>query len=255
VKTATRSNILDFIKKNEPVRPDTLRKKLGLSPQAIHRQLRNLIDAGLIERRGRAPYTRYVMAGIPDFSAAFDWLSAARLEESPDPVCTTRDVLTARLPRLKQVAGISEGELALLIATVGEIGNNSFDHNLGLWRDVPGCWLEEQTSGGKLWLCVADRGQGILRSLARVLPELADDQAALEVAFNEQSSGRAPEPRGNGLKFVKETVTSAPGRGLACCSGSGILSFGALGDDAEALLRKKVGKVGGTVTLLLWELT
>ena len=55
---------------------------------------------------------------------------------------------------------------------------------------------------------MADRGQGILNSLRRVRPDLQNDVDALRVAFTEQVSGRAPEKRGNGLKFVSEAVVS-----------------------------------------------
>jgi hypothetical protein len=53
---------------------------------------------------------------------------------------------------------------------------------------------------------LADRGQGVLATLEKVKPELSDDQEALKTAFLERISGRAPENRGNGLKFVKENV-------------------------------------------------
>ncbi len=39
-------------------------------------------------------------------------------------------------------------------------------------------------------------------------PELQNDSDALETAFLERISGRAPERRGNGLKFVKENIKS-----------------------------------------------
>ena len=56
----------------------------------------------------------------------------------------------------------------------------------------------------------SDRGQGILKTLRQVKPELANDQKALKVAFTEVISGRAPEARGNGLKFVRKIVEENP---------------------------------------------
>ncbi|TSC63746.1 MAG: hypothetical protein G01um1014106_403 [Parcubacteria group bacterium Gr01-1014_106] len=49
-----------------------------------------------------------------------------------------------------------------------------------------------------------------LETLRRVRPELASHVAAVEVAFTEFISGRAPEKRGNGLKLVREIVTEQP---------------------------------------------
>ena len=57
---------------------------------------------------------------------------------------------------------------------------------------------------------MADRGLGILSTLKRVRPDLISDSRALEVAFTEIISGRAPESRGNGLKFVRKIVSENP---------------------------------------------
>jgi len=94
------------------------------------------------------------------------------------------------------------------VAVAGEIGNNSFDHNLGNWPDVPGIFFAYDTQ--KKVVMLADRGLGILATLKRVKPELNNDKKALEVAFTEILSGRAPESRGNGLKFVRKVVSENP---------------------------------------------
>lgn len=54
---------------------------------------------------------------------------------------------------------------------------------------------------------MADRGLGIFYTLKKVLPRLSTNAEALKVAFTETISGRAPENRGNGLKFVRNVVT------------------------------------------------
>jgi len=93
---------------------------------------------------------------------------------------------------------------SLIIAITGEIGNNSYDHNLGNWPDAPGVFFGYDISKGIIVL--ADRGLGILKTLSRVRPSLTNHQDALRVAFKEIISGRAPENRGNGLKFVQKVV-------------------------------------------------
>src|SRR6202042_1514929 len=106
-------------------------------------------------------------------------------------VSETREIFTARLFHLKTFVrnGLSENLLPLVISTAGEIGNNSFDHNLGQWRDVPGCWFDSQVTGRHLWIWIADRGQGIFHSLVKVHPELADEETALHAAFETIISG------------------------------------------------------------------
>lgn len=92
----------------------------------------------------------------------------------------------------------------LIVAITGEIGNNSFDHNLGNWPDIPGIFFGYNLNQRRIIL--ADRGQGFLKTLQRVRPNLSDYSEALRVAFTEFISGRSPEARGNGLKYVKEVV-------------------------------------------------
>jgi len=57
---------------------------------------------------------------------------------------------------------------------------------------------------------LADRGQGILTTLKRVRPELVDSSEAIKMAFTETISGRYPETRGNGLKFVRSIIIKEP---------------------------------------------
>jgi hypothetical protein len=59
-------------------------------------------------------------------------------------------------------------------------------------------------------IILADRGLGILFTLKKVRPDLNNHKEALKVAFTETVSGRAPESRGNGLKFVRNIVMQNP---------------------------------------------
>ena len=93
---------------------------------------------------------------------------------------------------------------ALIISIIGEIGNNSFDHNIGNWPDIPGIFFGYNMEERKIIL--VDRGQGVLTTLKRVKPELNNHKDALRVAFTEILSGRKPEKRGNGLKYVRNII-------------------------------------------------
>lgn len=129
---------------------------------------------------------------------------------SSDVYCQTRDIFEARLERLQHtlVDKVSESAVSLLSAVAGEIGNNSFDHNLGNWPDVMGVYFSYDMRNKNIIL--ADRGQGILATLKHVRPELANASEAMKVAFTETVSGRLPEARGNGLKFVRAVITENP---------------------------------------------
>jgi hypothetical protein len=141
---------------------------------------------------------------------AYDWVKA-RPEEADiksEYYCQTRDVFQARLDKMVRnlFENTSEETAYIISAMAGEIGNNSFDHNLGSWTDLTGIFFAYEFFEGKIKIVLADRGRGVLATLKRVKPELEDDLGALKTAFTERISGRAPENRGNGLKFVKENT-------------------------------------------------
>lgn len=258
MRTETRSRIVAIVTELGSARPVELVRLLGITPQAVHRHLRVLVDGGVLEVRGRGPQARYFLRGAPRLDAARAWFgSRTRPAAGPSElVCETRDVFAARLGRLAafEKSGLDARELALVISAAGEVGNNCFDHNLGNWRDVPGCWFEAQATSGRLWICISDRGQGVLRTLSRADPKIRDEQTALVAAFERVLSGRAPENRGNGLKFVRNVVSAGEGRGLACRSGAALIHYGALGPVCREELIRFSPAAGGTATLLLWSL-
>ncbi|MEK7765171.1 MAG: hypothetical protein AAB368_02935, partial [bacterium] len=96
--------------------------------------------------------------------------------------------------------------------------------------------------------------QGIFRSLTRADPTIPDEQAALVTAFEKTISGRAPENRGNGLKFVRNIIVASEGRGLACRSGAGLVDYGRLGPDCRTEMARFPSQPSGTLTLILWSL-
>ena len=112
--------------------------------------------------------------------------------------------LKADLDRAKAAGDI----VPLLLAITGEIGDNSFAHNLGNWPDVGGIFFAWDTV--KRLIVLADRGLGVLATLKRVRPEIKNDAEALKIAFTEIVSGRAPESRGNGLKYVRNLTENNP---------------------------------------------
>ena len=142
---------------------------------------------------------------------ARNWAEAPHpLKPSEDIYCETRDMFQARLETFQSKLGhIAPVEIVSLITAVaGEIGNNSFDHNLGNWPDISGILFSYAIRNRKVVL--ADRGQGILTTLRRVRTDLTNSSEAMKVAFTETISGRYPETRGNGLKFVKSIIIKNP---------------------------------------------
>ncbi|MBU2575804.1 helix-turn-helix domain-containing protein [Patescibacteria group bacterium] len=125
--------------------------------------------------------------------------------------CSTSSIFNARLSKMENALMKMPGFeklYSLIVLIAGEIGDNSFAHNLGKWPDTAGIFFGYDLAKGIVVL--ADRGLGILETLRQVRPQLPSHVEAVEVAFTEFISGRAPEKRGNGLKLVREVVLEQP---------------------------------------------
>ncbi|TRZ77882.1 MerR family transcriptional regulator [bacterium] len=144
------------------------------------------------------------------FKLARIWvLGDKNIEPSSDFYCANSAIFQARLSKLEKELSIIKDLkdiFPLISAITGEIGGNSFDHNLGNWSDIPGIFFSYDLDKRKIVL--ADRGQGILATLKRTKIGLVTHQDALKTAFTEVISGRAPESRGNGLKFVRNVIAN-----------------------------------------------
>jgi len=112
----------------------------------------------------------------------------------------TRDVFTARMQ--SYILGTKK---YLEAAIIGEIGNNTFDHNF-IFEDNHPRGVYCNLSYKQRYIVLADYGKGVKQSLLSVLPSIGSDVEAIETAFTKMISGRSPEQRGNGLKFVSETI-------------------------------------------------
>ena len=145
------------------------------------------------------------------FALATKWVLDAPKELESLIYCPTSSEFKGRLAKLQNALEKSpdlKDYYPLIVAITGEIGNNSFDHNLGNWPDITGIFFSFDIN--KRQIALADRGQGVLRTLKRVRPDIKNDEEALLIAFTEVVSGRNPEARGNGLKFVLEVVLNNP---------------------------------------------
>lgn len=144
--------------------------------------------------------------------SAYEWITAepSKVDTGSDYYCPTRDVFEARnnkMPEELISRGMPESSAYFVYAIAGELGNNSFDHNIGNWPDIMGIFYAFTYDGKEGVLAMADRGVGVLNSLKQALPELKNNKDALEIAFTKKISGRVLENRGNGLKFVKKNVS------------------------------------------------
>ncbi|MBU4204948.1 hypothetical protein KKE19_03550 [Patescibacteria group bacterium] len=124
--------------------------------------------------------------------------------------CEFRDNFDARLSsRIKNMftkIGMNEKEGSMATALVGELGNNVFDHNEGLWpTNVRGAIILAQNNPikNKIEVVVADPGVGFQSSLRLAEPSPNNDIDAIKLGLS-GVTGRIGEPRGNGLRVIQE---------------------------------------------------
>lgn len=184
------------------------------------------------------------------FELAKNWVfSDVGIEPDSDIYCPDSSIFQARWERLAEKLSQIErlGERFSLIATIaGEIGDNSFAHNIGNWRDIPGVFFSHDLDNGIIIL--ADRGQGVLTTLRNAKPELTNHQDALVVAFTETVSGRAPEARGLGLKEVKKIVLNDQEISLFFQTGDAQLDIQK--NDIDLKVQKSVINLHGCLALI-----
>ena len=117
-----------------------------------------------------------------------------------DYISKTRDIFDARL-----YSFTNRTQNWLFGAIIGEIGANTFDHNFTFPLDCPkGVFFDSESSSDFVYLC--DFGAGLKKTLSRTIIDIQDDRTAIETAFTKPVSGRAPELRGNGLKFTISSI-------------------------------------------------
>lgn len=146
------------------------------------------------------------------YATAKRWVTSTSNElPVSDFYCENQPRFQSRLMKMEKLLEANVVErpwFSLIVLAVGEMGNNSFDHNIGNWPNVPGIFYAFDLK--KRQVVLADRGRGVLATLRNARPELASHADALRVAFTEYVSGRTPEKRGNGLKSVRAVVEAQP---------------------------------------------
>lgn len=208
-----------FMQKSELISIGEAAKQLGVSQQTLRRWDKlELFQAIRASKSGNRYYRRQAIEDflrkqtMKLFHMAENWASDP-IGNEPDSefYCQNSGVFQACIGRMETLimrkAGF-EQLYSIINSTAGEIGNNSFDHNLVNWPDIPGIFFGYDLA--QRYIVLADRGQGILTTLKRVRPELQSHSEALRLAFTETITGRAPERRGNGLKYVRNNIVTYP---------------------------------------------
>lgn len=225
---------------------------LGVTAQT----LRNWEKTGkLLSQRSPGGQRYYLMQDLERFGLdlqkmGWAWAASAQPPQlQAEHYCERQDQFAGRLETmgllLAKTDSVGEDLASLLTSVAGEIGDNSFMHNVGNWLDVPGIFFAYDVD--KRLIVLADRGQGIRKTLSRVRPTIGSDTEALQIAFTEIVSGRSPEKRGNGLKVVRRIVETHP-IGLLFRSGLAVAQCPIQGSSIK--IRMETENIRGTYTVL-----
>ncbi|MBI5414635.1 MerR family DNA-binding transcriptional regulator [Candidatus Peregrinibacteria bacterium] len=227
-------------------------RRLGVSIKTLRRWDKNGIFPSfrVSEKSHRYYFEQDIdLFGKDLFPLAEKWVQRKKgVEPESSLYCPTSDIFQSRLVHMQNALIKTENlssPFSLIVAIAGEIGNNSFDHNLGNWRDLPGIFFGYNLKKG--YIVLADRGQGILKTLQRVKPELQTHTEALQVAFTEIISGRAPESRGIGLKYVRKVVSA---QALSLILETGDAQVFLQQGDQELSISEKIPGVHGCIALI-----
>ncbi len=190
-------------------------KLLGVSIQTLRRwDNKGILKSFRATATGKRFYKELDIKIFTKDLHAIGWRWASQgtpAEPAKEFYCRTKDVFApGRLSRLENDLQKVDGlgiHHSLLTSMVGEIGDNSYAHNLGNWPDILGIFFAYDLN--KRIIVLADRGRGILATLKAVRTGLASHTEALKVAFTEIISGRFPERRGNGLKSVAQNILTS----------------------------------------------
>lgn len=165
--------------------------------------------------------------------------------------CEYRDEFDGKLERFMEMFknfGLNDDDARLATALVGELGNNTFDHNLGSWpTDISGCIIVAQNypKKKKIQVAIGDPGVGFLGSLKAAFPDLKTDIEAIRKGLG-GNTGRIGELRGNGLKLIQQwTINNFSGK-LAIQSGEGLVIAGKSG-----ITEAKRKRILGTLAQLM----
>ncbi|MFA6098314.1 MAG: MerR family DNA-binding transcriptional regulator [Patescibacteria group bacterium] len=237
----------------EKLRVSQVANILGVSPQTV----RNWEKLGKLSSERSPGGQRYyhlsdIQRLLVDLSKlAWAWATSAQPPKIPDEYyCGQSDRFTGRLEKMAAVlarapGGQTEDMVSLLTQIAGEIGDNSFAHNIGNWPDLPGIFFAYDAI--KRIIVLADRGQGVRATLQRVRPDISSDTEAVHIAFTETVSGRSPEKRGNGLKLVKRIAETNP-IGLTFTSGVAQATIPAEGSLRVGMIDQNVRGVVAIIT-------
>lgn len=183
-RTNVKDQIRDLIRNRGEVTNRDIAAVLGLTRQAVHHHLRELVTAGELTLQGAGRGVRYVEGNVKQLALTF------QLDE--EPAESAWPALVARNSLLQNLE-VEVGEV--LACATEEIVNNAATHS-----GATSVTLEVGCSGAEIWVKVTDSGVGVFDCLRKHLRLGTLIEAADQLAKGGVSS--ATGHRGEGLATI-----------------------------------------------------
>jgi hypothetical protein len=105
--------------------------------------------------------------------------------------------------------GLKDQSASILLGELSEIVDNAFSHNLGKWplpkaRAI--CLIQKYPRINRLAISLCDFGVGFLETLRINYPDLKNDEEAIRLALQPQTTSRIGFKGGNGLHFLRTNL-------------------------------------------------
>ena len=185
----TRAAILAHIDKHGSATSAELARRLGVSRQAIHLQLRPLLDARLIVKTGSTRGARYFPAN--NAAAPETFRSQYALEQLDESDVYARVAAALNLRR-----SLRSNVESIVRYAFTEMLNNAIDHS-----KAAHCRVEVGLDAAWLFFEVKDGGIGIYRSIA-TKHALPDEQAAMIELIKGKTTTMPEAHSGEGIFFT-----------------------------------------------------
>ncbi len=130
--------------------------------------------------------------------------------------------------------GLTDETTSLVASSLGEVVDNAFLHNLGMWPlNISGrSILLAQNFPQKKELCFSycDFGVGFRATLLENYPELKNNFEAIKLAMEENVTSRFPRRGGNGLNYLQKNIFNGFKGELLVRSGEALVNVRSQGD-------------------------
>ena len=147
---------------------------------------------------------------------------------------------------------MSEEKTSLVVASLAEIVDNAFFHNLGKWNLETGSLLINMThhSQNELIFSLCDFGEGFCKSLLLNYPDLKTESEAIKLAIQPKVTGRLQKRGGNGLDFLQRNTFNGFKGNLFIRSGNTLVKISSY-QNAETLNDNLKSTYGANVCFTL----